>query len=68
MASIPTPYEKIALNLIFEWLGESRYNRSAEEYKAIAARIPSLDACHAYVTQRLMRTIENQFLAPDGRV
>ncbi|MGD9920369.1 MAG: hypothetical protein AB7V13_02835 [Pseudorhodoplanes sp.] len=53
MHQFPTSYENIALNLIFEWLGESRYNRSSEEYGTIAARIPSLDACHAYVNQRL---------------
>lgn len=48
-----TSHENIALNLIFEWLGESRFNRTRPEYQEIATRIPSIEACHAYVNQRL---------------
>lgn len=39
--------------LVYEMLGESRDNRTADEYIAIAKRIPSVVACHAYVNQRL---------------
>lgn len=36
------PYENIALSLIFEVMGESRFNRTHNEYIAIAARLPHL--------------------------
>jgi len=36
-----TPKENIALDLAFEWLGESRVNRTMEEYREIASRIPN---------------------------
>jgi hypothetical protein len=48
-----TSKESIALNLVFGWLDESRFNRSMEEYIAIARRLPKLDALHSYVNQRL---------------
>jgi hypothetical protein len=44
----PTSKENIAINIIFEWLGESRINRSYDHYMAIARRLPKLDACYAY--------------------
>jgi hypothetical protein len=53
MRHFPTSVENIVLNLIFEWLGESRFNRTNDEYMQIAACIPKLEACHAYVNQRL---------------
>jgi len=37
-----TSKENIALDLAFEWLGESRVNRTMEEYREIASRIPNL--------------------------
>lgn len=53
----PNPFltssERIAINLIFEWLGEQLYNRSLSEYIAIRNRLPKLDALVAYVNQRL---------------
>jgi hypothetical protein len=49
----PTSKEQIALDLIMEWLGESRFNRSLDEYLSIARRLPKLEALHAYVNQRL---------------
>ncbi len=48
-----TSKENIALDLVFELLGETRENRSMDEYTAIAARLPKLAALHAYVNQRL---------------
>lgn len=53
MSRFPTSVENIALDLIFEWLGESRINRTYDEYMQIAARIPSIEACQAYINQRL---------------
>ena len=56
MKSIAQPItskENIALNLIFEWMGESRFNRTFSEYQELAARIPKLDALHAWINQRL---------------
>jgi hypothetical protein len=53
MSPFPTSKENIALDLIFAWLGESRYNRTFDEYREIARRLPKLEALHAYVNQRL---------------
>jgi len=49
----PTSKEQIALDLLMDWLGESRYNRTLGEYFSIARRLPKRAACHAYVNQRL---------------
>jgi hypothetical protein len=38
----PTPIQNIALSLIFAAMGEHRYNRTYDEYMAIAARLPPL--------------------------
>jgi len=54
-----TSVENIALGLIFEWLGESRINRTYDEYMQIAARIPSIEACQAYINQRLREYAES---------
>jgi len=53
-----TSKENIALNLIFEWLGESRINRTFDEYAEIASRLPKLEALHAHVNQRLREIAE----------
>jgi hypothetical protein len=53
MNRFPTPKENIVLDLLFEWLRESRFNRTMQEYIAIAARVPKTEAVHAYVNQRL---------------
>src|ERR1700688_3656548 len=39
---LPTPIQDIALNLVFAVMGESRINRTQEEYAAIAVKIPAL--------------------------
>lgn len=49
----PTSKEQIALDLIMEWLGESRFDRTMREYLSIARRLPKLEALHAWVNQRL---------------
>ena len=38
----PTPIQDIALSLIFAVMRESRFNRSYDEYMAIAAKLPPL--------------------------
>ncbi len=50
-----TPVEEIVINLVLEWLGESRINRKMEEYIAIAHRFPKIEAAHSYVNERLER-------------
>ena len=47
-----TASEDLALQLISEWLKESFQNRTPEDYRAIAVKMPSLDALHTYVSQR----------------
>jgi len=54
----PTSTQNIAINLIFEWMGEERYNRTYEEYMNIAKRLPKITAAHAYVNQRLREFAE----------
>jgi hypothetical protein len=41
---LPTPIQDIALNLVFTVMGESRINRTQQEYAAIAVKIPALKA------------------------
>jgi hypothetical protein len=45
--------EDLALSLIFEFVGEYRYNRATEEYEAIAANLPPIKVLHGYVNDRL---------------
>jgi hypothetical protein len=58
MSPFLTSKENIVVNLIYEWLGESRFNRTYDEYMEIASRFPKVEACHVYVNQRL-REIAN---------
>ena len=53
MSQFTTARENIALNLIFGLMGESRFNRTIDEYMAIASRAPKLDAIHADVNKAL---------------
>jgi hypothetical protein len=55
----PTSKENIAINLVFEWMEESRFNRTYDDYMDIAARIPKLEACVAHVNQRLKEIAES---------
>jgi hypothetical protein len=48
-----TSKENIVLDLAFEWLGESRINRTVEEYREIASRIPKLTELRKIVNKRL---------------
>jgi hypothetical protein len=53
----------IALNHIFDFMGESRFNRTAEEYLDIIRRLPPLKRCHGIVNDRL-REIAKSGTAP----
>jgi hypothetical protein len=63
MSQFLTSKENIALDLIFEWMRESRINRTMAEYMAIASRLPKIEALHAYVNQRL-REMADAGIAP----
>jgi hypothetical protein len=58
MSPFLTSKENIVANLIYEWLGESRTNRTYDEYMEIASRFPKLAACHAHVNERLREMAE----------
>ena len=53
MNKFPTSRENLAVNLAFATMGESRYNRSYEEYMNIASRMPPLKVLHADVNNLL---------------
>jgi hypothetical protein len=53
MNKFPTSRENIALNITFELMGESRVNRSYDEYMAIATRLPPLKVLHGKINDRL---------------
>lgn len=53
MSQFPTSKENIALDLIFESMGESRINRTYAEYMAIASRLPMLEPLRQDVNNRL---------------
>jgi hypothetical protein len=48
-----TSKENIALDLIFEFLGESRVNRRMDEYFEIESDLPTIEAAFVYVNGRL---------------
>jgi hypothetical protein len=49
----PTPIQEIALNLIFSVMGESRINRTYDEYMAIAKRLHPLKVLTSHVNRFL---------------
>ena len=55
MARFPTSLENIALNLIFDFMGERRINRTFGEDMKIAAALPPLKVLHSAVNQRLSK-------------
>lgn len=56
-----TASEELALRLISEWLGEPFHNRTLEECRAIAAKIPDLEAQHAHVKNRWKELWDNGY-------
>lgn len=59
MARSLTSFENIALTLIFEYMGEGRYNRTSDEYIDIARRLPPLKVLHYAINQRLEKIAES---------
>lgn len=57
MSPYLTPCEGIALDLIFASVGESRIDRTLDEYRAVAARVPKLAALHAEINLRLQKLL-----------
>jgi hypothetical protein len=55
MDPFPTPIENVALNFAFEHVGESRYNRTTDEYIRIAAKLPPLKLLHYHINERLKK-------------
>lgn len=53
MTPFLTSKENIVIDIAFGWLGESRINRSLNEYTDIASRIPNLTALHDIVNIKL---------------
>lgn len=58
MARFPTSIENIALDLIFEYMGESRSNRTFDDYMRIASELPPLKTLHHIVNQQLAKIAE----------
>ena len=50
----PTLKEDIALSFIFEFMNETRINRSYQKYMDIAGRLPPLKVLHAKVNELLL--------------
>jgi hypothetical protein len=61
ISPFPISAENIAINLIYEWMGESRINRSYDDYIAIAARFSKIEACVARVNQCLEELARSGF-------
>ena len=53
MGKLPTPIENIVLDVAFDLIGESRINRTHDEYVQIAARLPPLKVLHSQINDRL---------------
>jgi len=56
-----TSKENIALDLIFHYVGESRFNRTPEEYAAIAAKLPPLKVLHDYINDFLGKCADSGY-------
>jgi hypothetical protein len=53
----PTPVQDIALDFVFEAVGETRINRTADEYQSIAKRLPPLKILHFLVNEKLQERL-----------
>jgi hypothetical protein len=60
MGKFPTSRENIVLDIIFELMGESRINRSNDEYMEIASRLPPLKVLQHDVNERLRKMAANR--------
>lgn len=71
MSHFLTSNENLALSLTFQVLGESRADRSIDEYLTIASRAPVLKVLHFQVNQALGRLSPGEicrFKAGDKRI
>jgi hypothetical protein len=53
MRKLPTSVENIILDIAFDLMGQSRINRTLDEYMQIAARLPPLKVLHGMINERL---------------
>lgn len=58
-----TSKENIVIELIFAFIGESRINRTMQEYFEIEAKLPKIEAAFVYVNSHLAE-LEKQGRAP----
>ena len=65
MAASLTSFQNIALSLVFDVMGESRYNRSYQEYMEIAARLPPLKELTYRVNERLTEFLKSRGERPE---
>jgi hypothetical protein len=63
MSQFTTSQENLALNLIFGLMGESRFNRTMDEYMAVASRAPKLEVLHDDVN-KVLREMADAGYAP----
>ena len=56
-----TSKENIVIDIAFGWLGESRINRTREDYMTIASRVPNLTALHDIVNDTLRKMAKVDF-------
>lgn len=57
MSQFPTSAENVAIDIIFQLMGESRINRTYEEYMAIKNRLPPLKILHFDINRRLREIV-----------
>jgi hypothetical protein len=53
MTKFPTPVEEIVLTITFGLMGESRFDRTYDEYMQIAKRLPPLKVLHGQINDKL---------------
>ena len=53
MSRYLTSKENLSLDMSFALVGETRANRTLEEYKAIAAKLPPLKVLHGLINDKL---------------
>jgi hypothetical protein len=54
-----TMQESLVIDLIFDYMGEPRHNRTFEQYETIAAKLPSIKVVHGIVNERLRELAQN---------
>src|ERR1700722_15603797 len=63
MYRIPKALEELAISLLFESFGESRFNRSAEEYRHLCSLVTNLKDAHHRVNKSLNELHQSGCLA-----